>query len=75
MRPLPFFLALSLLLLTGCEGKTAYGPCIGILDEKADDKTYKVSTVNVVVAAILSETIIIPAVVLLTSTFCPIGNK
>jgi ABC-type uncharacterized transport system auxiliary subunit len=63
--------------LTGCTSSTQYGECVGLADEdSADPKLkYDVSTKNVVLAVVFSETIVVPAVVILGEYKCPVGLK
>lgn len=68
------FLALAIVaLLSGCTKKTEYGDCIGAFDDRRPDLHYKADTGNVVLAIVFSETIIVPAVVVLDETMCPVG--
>lgn len=62
-------------LLAGCTSKTEFGDCIGIADDKKPDLQYKVSVWNVVMAVIFSETIVVPIVVLMDKTSCPVAKK
>lgn len=71
-------LILALMLvtaLTGCTGSTQYGPCIGAFDVEDPALRYQVSLGNVVLACVFSETLIVPAVVVLTRTKCPEGKR
>jgi len=76
MRSL-FLAALLALGLTGCTDKTEFGPCVGAFEEERRDPAldYRMSTTNVVVAVIFWETVIVPAIVVLDETYCPIGRK
>lgn len=69
----------SLLMLTACQensvidGKTA--PCVGIdYAQRNPDYQYCLSTRNVILAVIFSETIIVPAIVILEEAYCPIAS-
>lgn len=62
-------------LLAGCTSKTEFGDCIGIADDKKPDLQYKVSALNVALAIIFSETIVVPVVVLVSEVSCPIAKK
>lgn len=64
-----------LLALTGCRSRTQYGECVGIADDPDPALVYKVSKRNVIVAVLFFETGIVPLVVLLTQTRCPVGRK
>jgi hypothetical protein len=68
-------LFLAGLLAAGCTSSTAYGPCVGVTDDRDPALTYKVSTRNVVLGAIFVETLFAPALVLLTEWTCPVGRK
>lgn len=65
---------LALALLAGCTERTAYGECIGAFDEKKPGLEYKISVGNVAWAVLLSETIIVPIVVVAEQTRCPVGR-
>lgn len=75
MKLLTLLALISALSLTACTEKTPYGPCIGAFDDKDAKKVYHVNTTNVVVGIIFSETIIVPAVVVLDETLCPVSDK
>lgn len=68
-------LCLLLASLTGCESQTRYGQCVGVLDDKDPTKVYKASVLNIVLGIIFVETVVVPAVVLLTELQCPVGSK
>lgn len=63
------------LMLTGCTTKTQYGECIGAFDNKKPDLEYKLSALNLALAVIFSETIVVPVVVVADETRCPVGKK
>lgn len=63
------------LLLSGCEDKTDFGRCVGLLDERDPALKWKVSTANALAGAILIETVMVPVYVLLERTYCPVGRK
>jgi len=65
----------AVLGLCGCESKTEYGPCIGIVDERNPNLEYRLSIQNTVIGVICSETIFVPVIVLANETFCPVGVK
>jgi hypothetical protein len=75
MKFLTLFILLAALISTACTERTPYGPCIGAFDDKDAKVIYKPSVKNIVIGIIFSETIVVPAVVLLSETVCPIGNK
>lgn len=62
-------------LLAGCTTRTEYGPCIGVLETGDPSLRYNLSAWNLVLAFIFSETIVVPVVVLIESTRCPVGQK
>lgn len=62
-------------LLAGCTSKTEFGDCIGIAEEKKPNLQYKVSALNVALAIIFSETIVVPVVVLVSEVSCPVAKK
>lgn len=61
--------------LAGCTDRTRFGDCIGAFDDKKPDLEYEMSVKNVVWAVALSETIIVPVVVVAKQTHCPIGPR
>lgn len=67
--------AVFLVLLVGCTSSTEHGPCIGAFDDRDPKLTYKVSVLNVFLAIIFVETIIVPIWVVVDETLCPIGRK
>lgn len=69
------YLLFLALFLAGCTSKTDYGPCIGVMDDKNPLLRYKVSTWNVVLAVVFSETLFVPILVLVNQTSCPVGVK
>jgi hypothetical protein len=68
-------IATLMALLTGCTSSTQYGSCVGIADDKAPNLQYKLSIWNTFLAIVFSETIIVPIVVLVNETYCPVGVK
>lgn len=69
------FLVLFLTTLTSCTLNTRHGECVGLDDERDPGLIYETNYLNVVVAALLFSTIIIPAIVVLEGTLCPVGTK
>lgn len=63
------------LLLSGCTTETDLGPRIGAFDERDPTLIYKVSVLNVALAVIFVETIIVPVVVVVDETVCPVAKK
>lgn len=68
-------LLLSLLLVSSlaCESERYCKPCICITDDKVPNVSYEVSKRNVILGIVFSETLVVPAVVLLTEFKCPKG--
>lgn len=69
---------LSLLLLiglTGCQGSTEYGKCIGLGEEEKPNLEYRASTRNIILSVLFIETIFVPVVVALNEVYCPVGEK
>lgn len=58
--------------LSGCEDHRKGGRCIGVSDDPEPGVKYEVSVQNIVVGAILIETIFVPIIVLLKEIRCPI---
>lgn len=75
MRLLTILFIACLSVLSACETRTQYGECIGIDGDKDPNLHYKVSTTNVVWGVVFVETIIVPVVVLLDETDCPVGLR
>jgi hypothetical protein len=72
MRKLFVICALAAALV-GCENSRHGEPCVGIVDEKNPDVKYEVSGRNLVVGFIFSETLFVPAYVILKDLECPRG--
>lgn len=70
-------LLLLSMLIVSCTSETKYGECIGAFDNdlKKPNLIYKVDAVNAAVGIIFFQTIIIPLVVILNETQCPIAEK
>lgn len=66
---------LMLLMLAGCESRTKYGECIGAFAEKDPSLEYEMSVQNAIVAVMFSETIVVPAVMVLDQYRCPVAVK
>jgi hypothetical protein len=62
-------------IATACTSSTAFGPCVGISDDRDPSLTYKVSAGNIFLAIVFSETIIVPVVVIADEVACPVGRK
>lgn len=62
-------------LLAGCTSQTAYGPCIGVLDDKNPELEYKLSVNNTVMAVLFSSTVFVPILVVANQHSCPVGVK
>lgn len=60
---------------SACTSSTAYGECLGVNEDQDTGLRYKVSAENVVLAAIFSETIFVPIIVVVNETYCPVGRK
>jgi hypothetical protein len=69
------FAALVIAMLAGCTSSTSFGECVGIADDKDPKLTYKLSVWNTVLAIVFSETIVVPVVVLVNETYCPVARK
>jgi len=62
-------------LLSGCTTETAYGPCVGVGEDRDPALTYKLSAWNVGVGMVFSALLLPPVLVLADATFCPVGRK
>jgi hypothetical protein len=67
----PLFLCL-LLLLAGCESQRGGVRCIGAFEDPEAGVKYEPSTLNIIIGVFLVETLIVPAIVLLKETRCPV---
>lgn len=61
--------------LCGCTSHTAYGPCIGVADEKNPNLVYKISAWNLIVGIFFFSLVAPPVVVLVDEFYCPVGYK
>ena len=68
-------LILCCLALQGCESATAFGPCVGITDDKDPNLIYKPSILNIVLGILFIEVIVPPVVVVVNEFSCPVGRK
>ena len=68
-------IALAALFLVGCTTRTQYGECIGLGDDRNPELHYKVSVWNAFLGIVFVETVIVPVIVLVDETFCPVGKK
>lgn len=50
-------------------------PCIGAFDDPDPNYRYEAATVNIIMAVVFFETIVVPIVVLLDETRCPVAAK
>lgn len=80
MKKIIFFIIISLfsagvifVALKLCRDETQYGRCVGIDDAKNPNLVYDVSTRNVVLAVIFSETLVVPIVVVFDKLYCPVS--
>ena len=61
--------------LVGCTAGNRFGSCVGVMDEKDPALIYELSYWNLAVGVLFSETLIIPAVVILKECECPVGRR
>lgn len=61
------------LLLAGCQSRTDLGPCVGLGDPQKPGLHYKVSVRNIVLGIVFVETIVVPVVVAVDETYCPVN--
>lgn len=69
---------LSLMLaftVAGCTSETEYGDCVGLFEDRDPTLVYETDTGNVILAVIFSETLIVPAIVLIDETYCPVKQR
>lgn len=69
------FLLLMTMAIVGCTSQTPFGSCIGVTSEKDPTLKYEIPTENVVMGIIFWETVVVPVVVVLNETYCPVGKK
>jgi len=62
-------------VLSGCESRTYFGPCVGVGEDKNPALKYKLSARNTVMALVFAPSVVVPIVVLVNETFCPVGEK
>lgn len=75
MRKATAFTLASLLTLTACTGETAYGECIGVVEDGRADTTYQLSGWNLAVSIILIGTVIVPVLWATDYAKCPTSRK
>lgn len=64
------------LLATACTKETEYGDCVGVIKSSEDPKLiYEMSYKNVIIGIVLSETLVIPTIVVFADLYCPTGKK
>lgn len=63
------------LMLAACTSRTEHGDCVGIGEDKDPKLTYKLDTTNLVLGIVFVETIVVPVIVAVNETFCPVGKK
>lgn len=68
-------LAALMVMLTACTAETQYGECIGVVTDPEPGLVYEYDVGNIVVAVILSETIIVPLIVVLDELKCPVAKR
>lgn len=68
-----FAALLMALVVSGCTCSNSKGKCIGLasMDEKKPNVTYSYSGWNIFLAVVFSETLVVPAVVVLDNLKCP----
>lgn len=69
------YLLLSLIALGACSSKNELGDCVGVLNNKNPNLNYNLSVWNIIMAGVFSETLIVPAVVVLNQLECPVSKK
>lgn len=67
-----FLMAMSLI---GCETSTPQGQCIGVIDDPDPTLQYRASGLNLILAVVFVETLVVPAYVILADLKCPVGLK
>jgi hypothetical protein len=70
-----YILMILLILTIGCTSHTEFGECVGIMEDRDPKLVYEYNNTNIVVAILFSETLIIPAIVILEELKCPVGKK
>ena len=70
-----YLLAFIFITLTGCDSETKYGECVGLMDDKDPKLTYVYDKSNIFWAVLLSETLVVPVIVVLDRLQCPIHRR
>lgn len=69
------YLILAALMLSSCTTRTIHGDCVGVLEPKDPTLTYSYDGPNIFLAVLLSETVIVPLLVVFKHLECPDGKK
>lgn len=67
-------ISLIICMLSGCTTATNFGPCIGIGDTPNPNLQYQTNALNVILGIVFVETIIVPAVVIISEVSCPVAK-
>ena len=60
---------------TACTSETSLGDCKGVNEVENPNLEYEASAKNIILALVFSETIVVPAVVVLSEYKCPTAAK
>lgn len=63
------------LVMSGCDTRTQYGECIGVLEDPDPSLVYSYDYGNILIGAIFSETLVVPAIVIADCYKCPTSKK
>lgn len=69
------YIVLLCLSLGSCTFNTEYGECIGAFEDEKSELKYEVSTQNAIVGLLFIETLVVPTVIALEATKCPVGKR
>lgn len=69
------FLLGLMLFIAACTSKTEYGDCLGFQNKQDPRYEYEMSGKNVIVGVVLSETLIIPLIVVFDELYCPVRER
>ena len=66
---------MTVLFMTVYKDSTQYGECVGLGQAKVDSLVYEPNIGNIILGIVGFETLIVPALITLTSLECPVGVK
>ena len=67
-------MSFTIFTVAACTEKTEFGECVGVMEQEQPGLIYKPSGWNIFVAFIFSETIVVPAIVIMDDLTCPVAR-